>query len=245
MAAYTSINPINLDEVNYTGAKPEHAAANRHFVERLARAPRNTIVNRVSDDFHGEGTGYYDLFVFPSQYQGGAIPAPVLAGMLGLDTRNSGQTVEESLKGWFQVHSVSREHEWNHLPGRPNPEREVYRKSDTRSVEVCIGEQGSGTGRYVVITAANPSGHTGSTCGVHVYMTARQAQELADAIDDQDNLFIQDVSGNKVIWHPEDNASQLITSDRDEQLQAYSITIPWNIRPLIINALREAAHKIA
>ncbi|HSX02828.1 MAG TPA: hypothetical protein VLI05_05965 [Candidatus Saccharimonadia bacterium] len=245
MATYKSENPVNPFAADFSGAKPEHLASNRRFVERLASSPRGTTIFRYTDD--PTGNGHYDLFVFPGQYREGAIPAPVLAKILGLPSDPAGQALKEYLDGWFIVQRQSREHEWNCLPSRPD-EHELYRLGDDRYLAVGLMKderKPADVKPYACITLGNPRLHTASG-RVHAYLTPAQARELAAQL----RTDYAAIEGENFVlrWRPEvfdaTTSQRLSIRNKAPEPLCYSLEFPHSLRAALVNALLSRASQI-
>jgi hypothetical protein len=243
MATYKSHNPVNRTAADFSGAKPEHLANNQRFVGRLASSPSGTTIFWYTDDQNGDG--YYDLFAFPGQYREGAIPAPVLAKILGVSGDQGG--VRELLNGWFIVQRQSREHEWNCLPSRPN-HHELYRLGDDRYLTVGLMEDArkpADAKLYVCVTLGNPRIHTAHG-GVNAWLTPTQARELAAQLRMEDYVAIE---GEDFVlrWLPEVGATTSqwlgIRNKAPEPLR-YSVEFPRSLRTALANALLYRASEV-
>lgn len=180
MVTQTS-NPIAEIVPNYSGIEPEYEILGRKIMDQLQRSPRGMVIFRMSDDPARMATGDYlydGYYLFPAQYKGDAIPAHVLATLLGITGVSVGDSIEELISGWFNVNFMSY-NRYDSLPTRPDPDREVYRAGDEQYLKI---ESTVVKGRvYVTIIVGNPCDDSVRGNSI-LYLTPGEARGLASSL---------------------------------------------------------------
>jgi hypothetical protein len=168
-------NPVQAEHFLCINPDDRFAEANYAFVERLFLAPRGTQLVR-----YRAGSPYYDLVGFADEpYQEGAIPAPVLAKILGLP--NSRSKLKATLSLWFGLEESSRQwcYEEKQLP--PSDAEVFASEGRDRTLEVRPYGPLHGTNELLVgVGVMNPWEATMANHGVMIGLSLAAARRLVD-----------------------------------------------------------------